>query len=236
MAVAFDNVTMNEAVAQTVEKVQNKSRCMVVTPNAEIAQSCVTDERLRDIISRAGLVLPDGVGVLYASRILKKPLKQRVPGVEFGENLISAMRDTGGSVYFLGGKPGVAEQAAHRMQVKYPGLKVAGYADGYFTDEDEAVRRVREAKPDVLLVCFGSPKQEYFIDNHFDELGATVMAGLGGSIDIYAGVVERAPDLFIRLGLEWLYRLITQPSRFGRMMKLPKYLWQAFKFRMKRES
>lgn len=236
MAVAFDNVTMNEAVAQTVEKVQNKSRCMVVTPNAEIAQSCVTDERLRDIISRAGLVLPDGVGVLYASRILKKPLKQRVPGVEFGENLISAMRDTGGSVYFLGGKPGVAEQAAHRMQVKYPGLKVAGYADGYFTDEDEAVRRVREAKPDVLLVCFGSPKQEYFIDNHFDELGATVMAGLGGSIDIYAGVVERAPDLFIRLGLEWFYRLITQPSRFGRMMKLPKYLWQAFKFRMKRES
>lgn len=181
-------------------------------------------------------MLPDGVGVLYASRILKKPLKQRVPGVEFGENLISAMRDTGGSVYFLGGKPGVAEQAAHRMQVKYPGLKVAGYADGYFTDEDEAVRRVREAKPDVLLVCFGSPKQEYFIDNHFDELGATVMAGLGGSIDIYAGVVERAPDLFIRLGLEWLYRLITQPSRFGRMMKLPKYLWQAFKFRMKRES
>lgn len=236
MAVAFDNVTMDEAVAQTVEKVQSRSRCMVVTPNAEIAQSCVTNERLRDIVCRAGLVLPDGVGVLYASRILKKPLKQRVPGVEFGENLISAMRDTGGSVYFLGGKPGVAEQAAHRMQVKYPGLKVAGYRDGYFTDEAEVVRQVQQAKPDVLLVCFGSPKQEYFIDDHFDELGATVMAGLGGSIDVYAGVVERAPDLFIKLGLEWFYRLVTQPSRAGRMMKLPKYLWQAFKSRMKREG
>lgn len=236
MAVAFDNVTMDEAVAQAVENLQSKRRCMVVTPNAEIAQSCVTDDRLREIVRKAGLVLPDGIGVIYASRILKKPLKQRVPGVEFGENLVSALRDTGKTIFFLGGKPGVAEEAAHRLQVKYPGLKVAGTKDGYFQREEEAVEAVQQAKPDVLFVCLGSPKQEYFMADHFDQLGATLMVGLGGSLDIYAGKVERAPALFRKLGLEWFYRLLRQPSRLGRMMKLPQYLWQSIRWRMKGEK
>ena len=228
MAVAFDNVTMDEAVAQAVENLQSKRRCMVVTPNAEIAQSCVTDDRLREIVRKAGLVLPDGIGVIYASRILKKPLKQRVPGVEFGENLVSALRDTGKTIFFLGGKPGVAEEAAHRLQVKYPGLKVAGTKDGYFQREEEAVEAVQQAKPDVLFVCLGSPKQEYFMADHFDQLG--------GSLDVYAGKVERAPALFRKLGLEWFYRLLRQPSRLGRMMKLPQYLWQSIRWRMKGEK
>ena len=210
MAVAFDNVTMDEAVAQAVENLQSKRRCMVVTPNAEIAQSCVTDDRLREIVRKAGLVLPDGIGVIYASRILKKPLKQRVPGV--------------------------AEEAAHRLQVKYPGLKVAGTKDGYFQREEEAVEAVQQAKPDVLFVCLGSPKQEYFMADHFDQLGATLMVGLGGSLDVYAGKVERAPALFRKLGLEWFYRLLRQPSRLGRMMKLPQYLWQSIRWRMKGEK
>ena len=236
MAVAFDNVTMDEAVAQAVENLQSKRRCMVVTPNAEIAQSCVTDDRLREIVRKAGLVLPDGIGVIYASRILKKPLKQRVPGVEFGENLVSALRDTGKTIFFLGGKPGVAEEAAHRLQVKYPGLKVAGTKDGYFQREEEAVEAVQQAKPDVLFVCLGSPKQEYFMADHFDQLGATLMVGLGGSLDVYAGKVERAPALFRKLGLEWFFRLLRQPSRLGRMMKLPQYLWQSIRWRMKGEK
>ena len=236
MAVAFDNVNMDEAVAQAVENLQSKRRCMVVTPNAEIAQSCVTDDRLREIVRKAGLVLPDGIGVIYASRILKKPLKQRVPGVEFGENLVSALRDTGKTIFFLGGKPGVAEEAAHRLQVKYPGLKVAGTKDGYFQREEEAVEAVQQAKPDVLFVCLGSPKQEYFMADHFDQLGATLMVGLGGSLDVYAGKVERAPALFRKLGLEWFYRLLRQPSRLGRMMKLPQYLWQSIRWRMKGEK
>ena len=227
MAVAFDNVTMDEAVAQAVENLQSKRRCMVVTPNAEIAQSCVTDDRLREIVRKAGLVLPDGIGVIYASRILKKPLKQRVPGVEFGENLVSALRDTGKTIFFLGGKPGVAEEAAHRLQVKYPGLKVAGTKDGYFQREEEAVEAVQQAKPDVLFVCLGSPKQEYFMADHFDQLGATLMVGLGGSLDVYAGKVERAPALFRKLGLEWFYRLCKQPSRIARMARLPLFLVSA---------
>ena len=183
-----------------------------------------------------GLVLPDGIGVIYASRILRRPLKGRVPGVEFGENLLSALRDTGKSIYFLGSKPGVAEEAARRMQVKYPGLKVAGCHDGYFKEDSEAIEAVNAAHPDALFVCLGSPRQEYFIDEHFQELNATLMVGLGGSLDVYAGKVERAPDIFIKLGLEWLYRLLKQPSRLGRMMKLPQYMFAAFRWRIKGEE
>ena len=236
MGLQFDNVTMDEAAARAEQILAGDRTCYAVTPNAEIAQSCVTDDRLREIVRKAGLVLPDGIGVIYASRILKKPLKQRVPGVEFGENLVSALRDTGKTIFFLGGKPGVAEEAAHRLQVKYPGLKVAGTKDGYFQREEEAVEAVQQAKPDVLFVCLGSPKQEYFMADHFDQLGATLMVGLGGSLDVYAGKVERAPALFRKLGLEWFYRLLRQPSRLGRMMKLPQYLWQSIRWRMKGEK
>ncbi len=147
-----------------------------------------------------------------------------------------ALRDTGKSIYFLGSKPGVAEEAARRMQVKYPGLKVAGCHDGYFKEDSEAIEAVNAAHPDALFVCLGSPRQEYFIDEHFQELNATLMVGLGGSLDVYAGKVERAPDIFIKLGLEWLYRLLKQPSRLGRMMKLPQYMFAAFRWRIKGEE
>ena len=233
MDVAFDNVTTDEAVAFAMEQIQSRGKCMVVTPNAEIAQNCAENSRLRDIVRRASLVLPDGIGVIYASRLLKKPLKGRVPGVEFGEKLLSALRDTGKSVYFLGGKPGVAEEAASRMQAKYPGLKVAGCRDGYFKEDQEAAEAVNAAKPDALFVCLGSPRQEYFIDDNFDRLETFLAAGLGGSVDVDAGRVERGPEIFIRLGLEWFYRLLRQPSRIGRMMKLPQYLWRALRWKAK---
>ncbi len=229
MAVAFDNVTMEEAVAAAMEHIQAKTKCMVVTPNAEIAQNCKTDHRLSKIVSRAGLVLPDGIGVIYASRILKKPLKQKVAGVEFAENLMKALAKTEYSVFFLGGKPGVAETAAQKLTAKYPGLHIAGTKDGYFKEEAEAVKAVQQAAPDVLFVCLGSPKQEYFMDRYLDELPASLMAGLGGSLDVFAGVAERAPEFFIKFGLEWFYRLLKQPQRIGRMMKLPLYLIEAFK-------
>lgn len=233
MEVAFDNVTTDEAVAFAMEKIQSRSKCMVVTPNAEIAQNCAENSRLKQIVAQAGLVLPDGIGVIYASRILGKPLKGRVPGVEFGEKLLSALRDTNKSIYFLGGKPGVAEEAASRMQAKYPGLKIAGCRDGYFQQDSEAVQAVNQAKPDALFVCLGSPRQEYFIAEHLNELDTCLAAGLGGSLDVYAGRVERAPQIFIKLGLEWFYRLLKQPSRIGRMMKLPRYLWRVIRFKLK---
>lgn len=233
MAVAFDNITLDEAVSHAIDCAKRHEKCIVVTPNAEIAQSCKTDARLCKIVENAGLVLPDGIGVVIASKILKMPLKQKVAGVDFAEEMLNKMQGTGLKVYFLGGKPDVAKTAAEKMQIKYPGLIIAGFSDGYFKDDAEAVAQVNAAQPDVLYVALGAPRQEFFMDSNISELCCAVMAGLGGSIDVLAGNVQRAPKIFISLGLEWFYRLLQQPSRIGRMMKLPVYLFEAVGTKLK---
>ncbi len=229
MEIGFDNVTLDEAVAIAVQHIESGEKCRVVTPNAEIAQLCKDDSSLCDIVNRSQLVLPDGIGVVYASRILGRPLKGRVPGVEFGEALLARLQNTGKSVFFFGAKPGVAQKAAENMQKKYPGLRIAGTLNGYYTDELKVVKTINAAQPDVLFVCLGAPKQEQFMALRGEVLDATVMAGLGGTLDAFAGEVRRAPDIFIKLNLEWFYRLLCQPKRIGRMMKLPAYLFSAMR-------
>ena len=128
-------------------------------------------------------------------------------------------------LYLLGAKPGVAEKAGANLCAKYPGLVLAGTHDGYFSDPQEVVDSINAAGgADVVFVCLGAPKQEKFIADNMDDIHSTLFCGLGGSLDVFAGVAKRAPDIFIKLGLEWFYRLLKQPSRIGRMMKLPKFL------------
>ncbi len=227
MEIGFDNVTLDEAVSVAMEYIEKGEKCRVVTPNAEIAQLCKKDSALCDIVNRSQLVLPDGIGVVYASRILGSPLKGRVPGFEFAEALLSRLQNTGKSVFFFGAKPGVAQKAAEKMQRKYPGLRVAGTLNGYYSDDNKVVSTINDARPDVLFVCLGAPKQEQFMALRGEVLNATLMAGLGGTLDGFAGEVKRAPAFFIRLNLEWFYRLLCQPKRIGRVMKLPLYLFSA---------
>ena len=143
------------------------------------------------------------------------------------------MSQEGMRLFLLGAKPGVAEQAAINLQKKYPGLIIAGTQDGYFQDEQQAVDAVKAAGgADVMFTCLGAPKQERFMAGHLDELPVTLSCGLGGSLDVFAGTVQRAPEIFIRLNLEWFYRLCKQPSRIGRMMKLPLFLLIVIKTRL----
>ena len=183
------------------------------------------DERLRALINGADLVLPDGAGVVLASKLLKTPLKQKVAGVDFADGLLGFLAESGRSVYLLGSKPGVAELAAEKMREKHPGLIICGMHDGYFKDEAPVIEAANAAKPDVLFVCLGAPKQELFMKRHQQELTCKLMIGLGGSLDSFAGTVKRAPKWMIAANLEWLYRLYKEPKRFGRMLRLPKYLW-----------
>ena len=225
MGIAFDNVTMQEALDRASEFLQGDKTCYAVTPNAEIAYEALKNESLRALINGADLVLPDGAGVVLASRILKTPLKQKVAGVDFADGLLGLLAGSGRSVYLLGSKPGIAERAAENMRKKHPGLIVCGMQDGYFKDEAPVIEAVNAAKPDVLFVCLGAPKQELFMKRHQDDLTCRLMIGLGGSLDSFAGTVRRAPKWMIAANLEWLYRLIKEPKRFGRMLRLPKYLW-----------
>ena len=192
---------------------------------SNIKRIALHDEKLRALINDADLVLPDGAGVVLASKLLKTPLKQKVAGVDFADRLLSVLEKTGGGLFLLGSKPGIAELAAQKMTGKHPKLRICGMNDGYFKDEAPVIEKINAAKPDVLFVCLGAPKQEIFMKTHLKELHVKLMIGLGGSLDSFAGTVKRAPNWMIRCNLEWLYRLIKEPKRFGRMLRLPKYLF-----------
>ena len=224
MGVAVDNVTMDEAVAAAKDMLRGGTH-YIVTPNSEIVYEAMRDAMLRDILNGADLVLPDGAGVVLGSKILGTPLKAKVAGVDFADRLLAVLAETGGKLFLLGSKPGVAEQAAAEMQRRHAGLCVCGTKDGYFSDDREAIDAVNKAGADVLFVCLGAPKQERFMDAYKNELNVRLMIGLGGSLDAFAGTVKRAPKWMIACNLEWFYRLLKQPSRLGRMMRLPKFLW-----------
>lgn len=233
MDIPFDNVTMEDALEAAERLIERKTAAYGVTPNAEIVYEAMGDDTLRQILCQADLVLPDGAGVVLGAKILGTPLKQKVAGIDFAHGLMDRYKDTDKTFYFLGSKPGVAEAAAEKMKEKYPGLKICGTADGYFKDEAPVVAAINEKKPDVLFVCLGAPKQEKFMFTHKDELQVGLMMGLGGSLDGFAGNVKRAPQWMIRLNLEWFYRLLKEPKRFGRMLRLPKFLWRVVLRRMK---
>lgn len=235
LGVQYDNITMEEAVAAGRSFLTGAKTAYCVTPNAEMAYEALHDEDFRNVLNSADLVLPDGAGVVLGAKILKTPLKQKVAGIEFAQNLLPVYEELGSRLYLLGSRPGVAELAAQKMREKHPNLLICGTADGYFQDEDEVIRKVNEAAADVLYVCLGSPKQEYFMFRHAYELNVKLMAGLGGTLDGIAGTVKRAPKWMIKLQLEWLYRLIKEPRRLGRMMRLPKFVFAVLRKRMKGE-
>lgn len=236
MGVRFDNLTKAEFVAKAEQIIRSGEKGYCVTPNAEIVYEAVRDEGFRELLNGASLVLPDGAGVILGAKILGTPVKEKVAGIEFGESMCEAMSKTGGGVYLLGGKPGVAEIAGENLKKKYNGLNICGTADGYFRDEAAVVEKINQTHPDLLFVCLGAPKQEIFMKNHLHELNVKLMLGLGGSLDGYAGVAKRAPQWMINLSLEWLYRLIKEPWRVGRMMRLPKFVLICFKEKGRRKK
>lgn len=224
LGVGFDNITMDQAVAEGVRLMGTEGANYVVTPNPEIVEVCREDEEAMEAVSNADLVIADGIGIIYGAKILGTPLKERMPGIEFAQRLMEQMAGNGKTLFLLGAKPGVAEEAARRLQEKYPGLKIAGTHDGYFKEDEGVVNAIRESGADVVFVCLGAPKQEKWIRKNGEATGARLLLGLGGCLDVFSGTVQRAPEIYQKLGMEWFHRLIKNPSRVGRMMKLPLFL------------
>ncbi len=236
MGVQFDNVTLDEAVALGCTLMETPGTHYVVTPNSEIVYACKSQPQLTEVLNAAALVLPDGIGVIHASKILKTPLKQKVAGIEFGTAMLGKAAERGWRIFLLGAKPGVAELAAQRLAEQFPGLIVCGTHDGYFREDAPVLEEISAAAADILFVCLGAPKQEYWMARNAAATGAHLLLGLGGSLDIYAGVSKRAPDLWVRLGLEWAYRLVKEPWRIRRQMNLPKFLFSAIGQRITHNS
>ncbi|MBO5008494.1 MAG: WecB/TagA/CpsF family glycosyltransferase [Clostridia bacterium] len=218
--------TIDSAADQIIEYITNgdKRRC-VFTPNSEIIMMAYRDKKFAEVLNSADILTADGIGVVYASKMLRNPILERAAGFDTACAVLKKMAPLGKSVYLFGAKPGVAEAAGEEMLRRFPGIKIAGCADGYFDEEKQVniIADINEKKPDLLFVCLGAPKQEKWISEHRDELDFGVAMGIGGSLDVFAGTVKRAPEFYQKHGIEWLYRLLKQPSRIGRMMDLPKF-------------
>ena len=225
MGVDFDSLTLSEAAERAEALILERRAAYVVTPNPEIVMTCWENSEAMDAVRNADLVLPDGVGVVYGAKILGTPLKGKLPGIDFAVELMRRMAIHGGRVFLLGAKPGIAELAGERMKEQFPGLIVCGTHDGYFQEDAPVIDEINALQPDLLLVCLGAPKQELWMFRNRAYLKVGLMAGLGGSLDVFAGTVKRAPAFFQRFGLEWFYRLIKEPWRIKRMIKLPKFLF-----------
>lgn len=227
LGVEFDNLNMEEAAAKAFELMEQRRSAYVVTPNPEIVWMCRDNAALKESVAAADLVVPDGIGVIYGAKILGVSLKGRVPGIDLGTKLFARLSETGKTLYLLGAKPGIAEKAGENISAQFPGIKICGTADGYFKDDAPVIEKINAAAPDLLLVCLGAPKQEIWMHNNASKLNVGLMMGLGGVLDVFAGTVRRAPESWQKLGIEWLYRLIKQPSRIQRMIKLPIFLFAA---------
>ena len=236
LGIDFHDLTPGEAVTAGLALLNGASvGNYVVTPNPEFILNARKDAVFAGDLAGAALTLADGVGVVYAAKILGTPLKGKVPGIDFAAGLMAGMAEKGQRLYLLGARPGVAELAARNLEERFPGLKVCGVRDGYFPWEDSPAiaEEIRKADAHGVFVCLGAPKQERWMAQYGTATGARLLVGLGGSLDVFAGTVERAPEGWQRLGLEWLYRLKKEPWRWKRMIRLPLVLWYALLGRLR---
>lgn len=236
LGVQVDNITMAEAVDAILGIKGGKRSFSVYTPNAEMVMEAMKDRSFKDILNRASMVIPDGAGVVIGARILGETITEKVAGVDLVENILSSGRAL--SLYIFGGKPGIAEKAASNISEKYKEISICGTDHGYYstTENDSVVERIIAANPDLILVGLGVPRQEKWIDSNINKFDSAVCIGCGGTIDVFSGEVKRAPGFFIKMNLEWFYRLLKQPSRLTRMLRIPVFLMLCIKKRISGRS
>lgn len=215
------------------ERMTNNTKTFVVTANPETLMigtetpefdTVLKDERV--------IIVPDGIGVVKAANILKLPVKERVTGVEIVQKLLELLNEQKKSIYLLGAKKEVVDAFVSNIHEKYPNVIVLGYKDGYIKDKDEAFDEIAELKPDVVLVALGIPAQELLIYKHYDKFDKGIFVGVGGSFDVLSGMKKRAPKIFIKLNLEWLYRIVSEPKRIKRFyVSNVKFISKVYKMR-----
>lgn len=226
LGVKLDKISYEQAILTIERYMQSNKLCNIVTPNAEIIMAAQKDMKLKNVINSAEIVFPDGIGVVLASKLLGNPLESRTAGFDLMVRVMEEANKNHNSIFLLGGQPGIADEASVKIKQKYPDIKIVGVQHGYFVEaeENDIVQKIRNAAPDFLFVAMGAPKQEFFMAKHKDKLGCKVAMGVGGSFDVISGKVKRAPEFMQKAGLEWLYRLINQPTRIRRMGALPLFL------------
>ncbi len=226
LGVEVDAVTMSEAVAAVESYMDARAGVMVATANAEMIMRATKDAALHGVLAAAALVVPDGAGTVWAARHLGHRMPERVAGYDLVQELLHRAPAAHRRIYFFGSAPGVAEKAKAKAEQCCPGIEIVGVRDGFFSaDQNDAIiADIRAARPDLLLVALGVPKQEKWIHAHLAQLDVPVAIGVGGTLDVMAGVMKRAPHWMQKAKLEWLFRGLMQPQRAGRLLALPKFV------------
>jgi len=229
--IPFCKLGFRDTVDVLVQAVEAKAPTQVITANPIMVMTALENPEYMAMLQRAELIVPDGTGVVWAAGYVGKPVAEKVAGIELMHELIRIGETRGWRVYLLGTDPETIRTAAAKLQERYPKVVLAGYRDGYFrSDQDQAViEEIRRAAPDLLFVGRGADTQEPWIDRYKAELGVPLIMGVGGSLDILAGRLKRAPQWMIRLRLEWFYRLVKEPTRYKRMLVLPKFAIKVMK-------
>lgn len=226
LGMRIDRVTMDDALGLVAQYVRERIPRHILTADASMVVTAQDDTTFAAIAAQADLVTPDGAGILWATKRSGNPVTAKVSGVVLAERLVDLSRTAGYRVFFFGAAPGVAEEARARMLARYPGAQIVGHRDGFFTEADEpaVVAEIRAAKPDILLVALGIPKQEKFIARHKAALNVPVLIGVGGTFDVMSGTVQRAPMWMQNAGLEWLHRLAANPKKISKVALLPQFV------------
>ena len=221
-----DVTTLNEQqlMKQIEEDIQQNQKVRIVAINPEKIMMAEQDPSLRQLLNESTYQIPDGIGVSIASKLSGGNVRGRVTGIGMMENLLTLANNKQLKIFMYGATPETVQQAAQNIKERFPNLIVAGTLDGYVKDIQQIVTAINEVQPHILFVALGSPKQELFIKNNMEQLNVNVFQGVGGSFDVFSGHVKRAPELFLKTGTEWLYRLIKQPSRIKRQLALPMFL------------
>ena len=231
LGVQVDAVTMAQSVERVAKLIAAGNPSMVATANAEMLLRATHDDELKTILNAASLVVPDGAGTVWAANYLGKRMPERVAGADLVLELMKVAPSKSWKFFLFGSAPGIADKAKAKAESLCPGLEIVGTRNGYFTaaDEPEIIAQIKSSQPDILLAALGVPKQEKWLFAHMNELGVPVSIGVGGTLDVMAGAVKRAPLWMQRARLEWLFRAMLQPSRAGRLLALPKFVLQVHK-------
>ena len=229
LGVSVDNVSLEESYLRTKELIENSNKTckMVFAPNTEIIMCAQKDKEFFEILNKSELSTPDSIGVEMAAKRLKTPLKERIQGQKYFRKIVSEGEKLGWTFYILGGKDDTPKKAIENLKKIYLNLNIVGYHEGFFEneeDENKVIEEINNLSPNVLIVAMGAPKQEKWIYKNKEKLKVDIACGQGGTLDYEAGNIKRAPEFFQKVGLEWLWRLIKQPTRIVRMMVLPIYL------------
>jgi N-acetylglucosaminyldiphosphoundecaprenol N-acetyl-beta-D-mannosaminyltransferase len=235
LGVDFVNTTMQEMLACLKSHLLKEEKAFVVTANPEIVMFAEKDAAYKQLLKKATYITPDGIGVVKAAKMLNEPMIERVTGYDMLRGLLKIANDETLKVYMIGAKPEVLEKAVTNVKKEYPNLTIVGTHDGYFNEEEgkKIAKDIAEKEPDLVFAALGFPRQEQWIASYYDTYKKGIFMGVGGSFDVLAGEVKRAPVIWQKLNVEWLYRLVKQPSRWRRMLVLPLFMMEVKKHKNK---